>query len=117
MIPLNKPRMPSKKKTRGYIYSRFGNPTVRMFEEKMALLGGSEDCWATASGMAAVFASLMCQLQVGDRVVAARELFGSCDYIIRTLLPAYGITSELVAGHDIGGMEKSSRAKDPRGVF
>ena len=100
-----------KEKDSRYIYSRFGNPTVRMFEEKMALLGGSEDCWATASGMAAVFASLMCQLQAGNRVVAARELFGSCDYIIRTLLPAYGITSELVAGHDMAAWKKALAQK------
>ena len=81
-----------------YIYSRFSNPTVTMFEEKMALLSGAEACWATASGMAAVFASLMCQLKKGDRVVAARSLFGSCDYIITEILPRFGIETVLIDG-------------------
>ncbi len=83
-----------------YIYSRFGNPTVRMFERKLALLEGAEDCWATATGMAAVFAALMCQLKTGDRLVAARALFGSCDYIISEILPRFGVETILVDGRD-----------------
>ena len=64
-----------------FIYSRYANPTVGMFEERLRLLEGAEACRATASGMAAVFASLMCQLKAGDRVVAGRALFGSCHVI------------------------------------
>ncbi|MBC6445017.1 MAG: O-succinylhomoserine sulfhydrylase [Alphaproteobacteria bacterium GM202ARS2] len=90
-----------------YIYSRFSNPTVTMFEEKMAGIGGSEACWATATGMAAVFASLMCQLRAGQRVVASRTLFGSCDYIIRMLLPRFGIESVLVDGDDRDGWQQA----------
>lgn len=85
----------------GYIYSRYGNPTVRMFEERMMLLEGAEDARATASGMAAVNASLMCQLKAGDHVVAARALFGSCLMIIQSFLPRYGIEVTLVDGTDL----------------
>ena len=70
-----------------YIYSRYGNPTVSVFENRLKELEGAEACRATASGMAAVFASLMCQLKAGDRVVAARALFGSCYFIISEILP------------------------------
>ena len=65
-----------------FVYSRYANPTVAMFEERLRLLEGAEACRATASGMAAVFASIMCQVKAGDRVVASRALFGSCQYII-----------------------------------
>lgn len=85
----------------GYVYSRYGNPTVAMFEKRMALLEGSEACFATATGMAAVFASLMCQLRAGQRVVAARALFGSCHFIITQLLPRWGIETRLVDGPDL----------------
>ena len=81
-----------------YIYSRFSNPTVTMFEQRMALLEGAEICRATASGMAAVFASLMCQLNAGDHVVASRALFGSCLYIVAEVLPRYGIEVTIVDG-------------------
>ncbi|MEE9139359.1 MAG: O-succinylhomoserine sulfhydrylase [Alphaproteobacteria bacterium] len=84
-----------------FVYSRFGNPTVAMFEERMALLEDAEACRATATGMAAVFASLMCQLNAGDRVVASRALFGSCQYVITELLPRYGITTVIVDGADL----------------
>jgi O-succinylhomoserine sulfhydrylase len=84
-----------------YMYSRYANPTVAMFEERLRLLEGAELCQATASGMAAVFAALMCQLKAGDRVVASRALFGSCHYIIADLLPRYGIETELVDGRDL----------------
>ncbi|MEQ8349306.1 MAG: O-succinylhomoserine sulfhydrylase [Sneathiellaceae bacterium] len=85
----------------GFVYSRFGNPTVRSFEERLALLEGAEDCRATASGMAAVNAALMCQLKAGDRVVAARALFGSCRYIIEDIMPRFGIDILLVDGTDL----------------
>jgi O-succinylhomoserine sulfhydrylase len=85
----------------GYQYSRFGNPTVSMFEDRMALLEGAPAARATATGMAAVFASLMCQLRAGDHVLSARALFGSCRFIVEDLLPRYGITSTLVDGRDL----------------
>ncbi len=85
----------------GFIYSRYGNPTVSMFEERLAQIDGSEACFATASGMAAVFAALLCQLQSGDHVVASRALFGSCHYILTQLLPRYGIKVDLVDGADL----------------
>ena len=85
----------------GYIYSRYGNPTVSMFEERMALLEGTAAARAVASGMAAVNAALMCQVRAGDRVVASRALFGSCRYIIEELLPRFGVTTTLVDGPDL----------------
>ncbi len=85
----------------GYVYSRFGNPTVSMYEDRLAALEGAEDAWATASGMAAVNAALMCQLKAGDRVVGARALFGSCRYILDEILPRFGITVTLVDGCDL----------------
>ena len=87
-------------KTR-FIYSRYANPTLAMFEKRMALLEGAAVCRATASGMAAVFAAMMALLKAGDRVVASRALFGSCHYIVTTLLPRYGIETELVDGTDL----------------
>ena len=84
-----------------FVYSRYANPTVGMFEERMRLLEGAEAARSTSSGMAAVFASLMAQLRAGDRVVAARALFGSCQFIISELLPRYGIETELVDGTDL----------------
>ena len=83
-----------------YVYSRYGNPTVRAFEERLALLEGAEDCFATASGMAAVFNALAGMLEAGDRVVASRALFGSCFIILADLLPRWGITADFVDGHD-----------------
>ncbi len=85
----------------GFVYSRYGNPTVRMFEERLAALEGAEACFATASGMAAVFASMMCHLKAGDRVVAGRALFGSCHHIITQILPRFGIETQLVDGPDL----------------
>ncbi len=84
-----------------YMYSRYANPTVTMFEKRLALLEGADTCVATASGMAAVFASLASQLQAGDRVVASRALFGSCLYIIDEQLPKFGIETVLVDGADL----------------
>ena len=85
----------------GYIYSRFSNPTVAMFEARMALVEGAEAARATASGMAAVTASLMGQVKAGDHVVAAKALFGSCRYIVEDLLPRFGVESTLVDGADL----------------
>jgi O-succinylhomoserine sulfhydrylase len=85
----------------GFIYARYGNPTVAMFEDRIAALEGAEAAFATASGMAAVHAALMCQLKAGDHVVAARALFGSCLYIIETLCPRFGIGVTLVDGTDL----------------
>ena len=85
----------------GFVYSRYGNPTVRMFEERLAALEGAGACFATASGMAAVFASMMCHLKTGDRVVASRALFGSCHHIITQILPRFGIETRLVDGSDL----------------
>ncbi|MCH9011611.1 MAG: O-succinylhomoserine sulfhydrylase [Proteobacteria bacterium] len=90
-----------------YQYSRYANPTVAMFEERLRLIEGAEACYATATGMAAVFAAIMCQVKAGDRVVASRALFGSCDYIIAELLPRYGIESVLVDGIDMDAWERA----------
>jgi O-succinylhomoserine sulfhydrylase len=84
-----------------FIYARYGNPTVRMFEERMATLEGAEAAFATASGMAAVHGALFCQLEVGDHVVSARALFGSCLYIVESLLPRFGIEVTFVDGTDL----------------
>jgi O-succinylhomoserine sulfhydrylase len=85
----------------GFIYARYGNPTVRMFEERIAELEGTEDAFATASGMAAVNASLMSMLKAGDRVVSARALFGSCLYILEEILPRFGVDVAFVDGIDL----------------
>ncbi|UFN47756.1 O-succinylhomoserine sulfhydrylase [Roseomonas sp. OT10] len=82
-------------------YSRFANPTVAALEEKLARLEGAEACRCTATGMAAVNAALLSHLKTGDRVVAARALFGSCHWIVSTLLPRYGIQTEFVDGADL----------------
>jgi O-succinylhomoserine sulfhydrylase len=84
-----------------YIYSRYGNPTVSMFEERLRLVEGAEACMATASGMAAMFASLASYLSSGDRVVASRALFGSCSVVLTEILPRLGIESVLVDGTDL----------------
>ena len=88
-------------------YSRFGNPTVSMFQDRLAALEGAEACIATATGMSAVFYALLALLKAGDRIVAARQLFGSCHYIINDLLPKYGIKGELVDGGDLKQWEKA----------
>ncbi|HJZ31523.1 MAG TPA: O-succinylhomoserine sulfhydrylase [Hyphomicrobiaceae bacterium] len=84
----------------GFIYSRYANPTVAMFEERMRLLEGAEAARATATGMAAVTASLLSFLKAGDHVVAARALFGSCRYVVEDLCPRFGIASTLIDGRD-----------------
>jgi O-succinylhomoserine sulfhydrylase len=93
----------------GFVYSRYGNPTVAMFEDRIAALEGAEAAFATASGMAAVNAALMCQLKAGDHVVAARALFGSCLYIVETLCPRFGIDVTLVDGTDLARWREAMR--------
>ena len=88
-----------------YVYSRYRNPTVTMFEERLRLIEGAEACRATASGMAAVFAALLCKLRAGQRVVASRALFGSCHYIVADLLPRWGIETVQVDGRDLAAWE------------
>ncbi|MBS0126565.1 O-succinylhomoserine sulfhydrylase [Thetidibacter halocola] len=84
-----------------FIYARYGNPTVRMFEERIALLEGAEDAFATASGMAAVNGALCSMLRAGDHVVSARALFGSCLYILEEILTRYGVSVSFVDGADL----------------
>jgi len=91
----------------GFIYSRFSNPTVAMFEQRMALLEGAEAARATASGMAAVNASMFGQLKAGDHVVAAKALFGSCRFIVEELLPRFGVPCTLVDGTDLDQWERA----------
>ena len=92
-----------------FVYSRYGNPTVAMFEDRIAALEGAEAAFATASGMAAVHAALMCQLRAGDHVVAARALFGSCLYIVETLCPRFGVAVTLVDGTDLDQWREAFR--------
>ena len=94
-----------------YVYSRYRNPTVAMFEERLRLLEGAEACRATASGMAAVFAALLCEVRAGQRVVSSRALFGSCHYIIADLLPRWGIETVLVDGRDLAAWEAALRRR------
>ncbi|MEO0863582.1 MAG: aminotransferase class I/II-fold pyridoxal phosphate-dependent enzyme, partial [Pseudomonadota bacterium] len=84
-----------------FIYARYGNPTVRIFEERMALLEGAEDGFATASGMAAVSGALTAMLKAGDRVVSSRALFGSCLYVLEEVLTRYGVEVVFVDGTDL----------------
>ena len=84
-----------------YQYSRFANPTLTMLEQRLCLIEGAEACRTTATGMAAVNAALLAQLKTGDRVVAARALFGSCHWIVSTLLPKFGIETEFVDGAEL----------------
>ncbi len=93
----------------GFIYSRYANPTTDMFEKRMCMLEGAEDARATASGMAAVSSALLCQVQAGDHVVAARALFGSCRWVVEKLLPRYGVETTLVDGRDPGEWERAVR--------
>ncbi|ODN70486.1 O-succinylhomoserine sulfhydrylase [Methylobrevis pamukkalensis] len=93
----------------GYQYSRFSNPTVTMFEERMALLEGAEVARATATGMAAVTAAMLCQVKAGDHVVAAKALFGSCRYIVEDLLPRLGVASTLIDGADLQAWKDAAR--------
>lgn len=89
-----------------YIYSRYGNPTVTMFQERMRLIEGAEACYGTASGMAAVFTSLIALVSQGDRIVASRGLFGSCFVILDELLPRFGVETAFVDGDDLDSWER-----------
>jgi O-succinylhomoserine sulfhydrylase len=93
----------------GFIYSRYANPTVDMFEKRMCELEGAEEARATASGMAAVAAALLCGARAGDHVVSARALFGSCRWVVETLMPRYGIETTLVDGRDIEAWKAAVR--------
>jgi O-succinylhomoserine sulfhydrylase len=93
----------------GFLYARFSNPTVSMFETRMAAFEGAEAARATASGMAAVTAALMGLLKAGDHVVAARALFGSCRYVIAELLPRFGVASTLVDGTNLPAWKAAVR--------
>lgn len=99
-----------------YIYSRYGNPTVSVFEERLRLLEGAESCRAMASGMAAVFASLASMVRSGDRVVGSRALFGSCFVILSEILPRLGVKTELVDGTDLNAWERAL-SSDTKAVF
>jgi O-succinylhomoserine sulfhydrylase len=93
----------------GFTYTRFGNPTVAMFEARMAALEGAAVARGTASGMAAVTATLLCCLKSGDHVVAARAMFGACRYVIEDVLPRFGISHTLVDGHDADQWQSAVR--------
>ena len=99
-----------------FIYARYGNPTVAMFEDRIAALEGTEDAFATASGMAAVNGALMSLLKAGDHVVSARALFGSCLYIAEEILPRFGVEVTFVDGSDLTQWEAAIRP-DTRAVF
>ncbi|MEL7379273.1 MAG: O-succinylhomoserine sulfhydrylase [Pseudomonadota bacterium] len=99
-----------------YIYARYGNPTVAMFEDRIAAIEGAEAAFATASGMAAVSGAVMSMLSAGDHVVSARALFGSCLYILEDLLPRYGVEVTFVDGTDLDGWRSAIR-HDTKLVF
>lgn len=99
-----------------FVYSRYGNPTVATFQERLRQLDGAEACFATASGMAAVFVALGALLKAGDRLVAARSLFGSCFVVCNEILPRWGIETEFVDGEDLDQWE-AALAKPTQAVF
>lgn len=90
-----------------FLYSRFHNPTVAMFEKRLAAIEGAEHCVATGSGMAAMFASLACLVESGDHIVASASMFSSCHVVITEILPKWGVTYELVKANDKAGWEKA----------
>ena len=93
----------------GFQYTRFGNPTISMFEDRLKIFEGAEECRATATGMAAVTASMLSYMKTGDHIVAARALFGSCRYIVETLCPRFGIEATLVDGRDLDAWRAAVR--------
>ncbi|TMM50804.1 O-succinylhomoserine sulfhydrylase [Sulfitobacter sabulilitoris] len=99
-----------------FIYARYGNPTVAMFEDRIAAMEGAEDAFATASGMAAVNGALTSMLRAGDHVVSARALFGSCLYVLEEILTRYGVEVTFVDGTDLAQWEAAIRP-DTRAVF
>lgn len=90
-----------------FLYSRFHNPTVAMFEKRLAAIEGAEHCVAMGSGMAAMFASLACLVESGDHIVASAAMFSSCHVVITEILPKWGVTYELVRASDRAGWEKA----------
>ena len=102
--------------TDDFIYTRYGNPTIAMFEDKIAAIEGAEAAFATASGMAAVNGALMSMLSAGDHVVAARALFGSCLYILENILPSFGVRVTFVDGTDINQWKKAI-SQETKAVF
>ncbi len=101
----------------GYVYARYGNPTVTMFEERLRLLEGAEACYGVSSGMAAVWGALACQLKAGDHIVSSRALFGSCYQIVTNILPRFGVEPTLVDGHDIDQWRNAVRPGVTKLVF
>ncbi len=99
-----------------FLYSRFHNPTVAMFEKRLAAIEGADYCVATSSGMAAMFASLACLVEAGDHVVASASMFSSCHVVITEILPKWGVTFELVKANDNAAWEKSL-SKPTKAVF
>lgn len=99
-----------------YVYSRYGNPTISMFEERLRLIEGAEAAFATASGMAAVFTGLGALLAAGDRLVAARSLFGSCFVVCNEILPRWGVETVFVDGEDLDQWEEAL-SKPTKAVF
>ena len=99
-----------------FIYARYGNPTVAMFEERIALLEGTEDAFATASGMAAVSGALTSMLRAGDHVVSARALFGSCLYVLEEVLTRFGVDVTFIDGTDLEAWRAAVRP-DTKAVF
>ncbi len=100
----------------GFIYSRYANPTVAMFEERVRLLEGAEAARATASGMAAVAASMLCFLRAGDHIVAAKALFGSCRYVVEDICGRFGMRTTMVDGGDLAQW-KAAIKPDTKVVF
>jgi O-succinylhomoserine sulfhydrylase len=100
----------------GYIYSRYSNPTISMFERRMIELEGAEAGRSTATGMAAVTTAVLAPLKAGDHVVASKALFGSCRYVVEDLLPRYGIESTLVDGLDLDQWKRAMR-KNTKSCF
>ncbi|MEJ6573889.1 MAG: O-succinylhomoserine sulfhydrylase [Actinomycetes bacterium] len=94
-----------------FVYSRFANPTVSMFEQRLAAIEGAEFCVSTASGMSAMFASIACMVEAGDRVVAAASMFSSCYVVLSEILPKWGIKVEFVKGNDKEVWEKALNEK------
>lgn len=103
-------------KIQGFKYGRYSHPNLQMLEQRLALMEGAEGCIVTASGMAAVFAALMCQLKAGDHVAASEALFSSCHYILTQILPRFGIRTTLVKGDDAAGWQKAI-TKKTKAVF
>ncbi|MFM1951565.1 MAG: hypothetical protein RJA33_359 [Actinomycetota bacterium] len=99
-----------------YLYSRFHNPTVAMFEKRLAAIEGAEYCHAFSSGMAAAFASLACLVEAGDHIVATSSMFSSCHVVITEILPKWGVTFELVKANDLDGWAKAL-SKPAKAVF